>query len=187
MGFGVWGLGFGVKAALDQNIWDMVYINTHPYAAGNPGTYGRGSGAQASGVAFTTFHRKYNIREGPNQDNEIPVYNLLDIDGNLNKAAANFDQGNNGPFGSYGPGASNIRTNPRERLYFVTHDYGKTMWWHEEQPGGSGLAAAPSASTNACHPFCKLCRYPFNYHWCSDANSATPLCAQKAPGASNSL
>lgn len=34
-------VGYGVSAALDQQIWDMVYINTHPYAAGNPGTYGR--------------------------------------------------------------------------------------------------------------------------------------------------
>ena len=201
--------GAGVSANLDDQIWDMVYINTHPYAAGNNNerTYGN------SGIDFKTYHRKYNIREGPNADNEIPVSNNLRIThvaraNNINPCpnsvnppptplvtdpkllCFNNNANENGNWGDWNARTTpNVGdTNPRERLYFVTHDYGKTMWWHEQTADGSGgtLAEAAPATVdniaNFCHPFCRSCRYPFNFRWCTDKgpkNAGQPTCRIK--------
>ena len=198
----------GVNETLDDQIRDIVYINTHPYAAGKIPNYG------ATSHSFQTFHRKYNLREGPNENNEIPVSNRLLIKkvaqgtkilspkcpafatGDPTKDC--FNKAQDGYWGSYQDfkRTQPFLVNPRERIFFVKHDYGKIFWWHEETPDGSGgeapIAGPSTAGYNSyCHPFCRACRFPFNFRWCSDKDPSTPdepLCRQRddwPPSASN--
>ena len=47
---------------------------------------------------------------------------------------------------------------PEERLFYVTHDRGKLVWWH---------VIGNNGNQNLCHPFCNNeCYWPFNWRYC---------------------
>ena len=191
----------GISKFLDDQIRDMVYINTHPYAAGS-GTYG------SSKINFNTFRRKYNTRGGPNNDNDIPVSNNLKITKIAETTKAGhpncpkildptdnskncFNKAQNGYWGTYQDSKTTdpFLVNPRERIFFVTNDYGKVFWWADHTADGLGSNVLPNGPSTPgynhfCHPFCLSCRFPFNYRWCTDRDTktggdATPICRQR--------
>jgi len=142
----------------DNQIWDLVYVNTHGYAAdGNAITGPRWTGGADAGATGThdwvNHHRNYNIFTGPRDRALLGGHTKGRFD-----LARDDDL-----FGGVNTRENWIATasvDPEERFFFVTNDKGKTVWWHEGN----------AVDTRACHPFCgDTCHYAFSYRWCSGA------------------
>ena len=175
-----------------NQIWDLTYINTHWYRAGNGiagwetglqfgvpvGTPGAPYGALAAANfgGWETYHRKWNVRAGPNRASDL----LGGRDISVWRYWPNAGAGNP-PVWDFAGTRADWNVDPRERFFFVTHDKGKTVWWKAffANVAARQTIGTAGGSATSCHPFCQnSCHFPFSKRWCRGDR-----CAQKNGGA----
>lgn len=173
-----------------NQIWDLTYINTHWYKAGNdlPGwetdlghplvtAAGRADLPAEKYKGWETYHRKWNVRAGPNRDSDLLGKRTISVwrywpSGTIPAVHA--------PLWENPTTLTNWDVDPRERFFFVTHDKGKTVWWKAFFATNALRDDATQAggSATSCHPFCNNnCHFPFSKRWCRGY-----YCAQKDGG-----